>query len=62
MEIRLLTFLTRIFPKTEPSATSIRFRSELLQTAREIGLNISKMTEKALTEIISKVQGPNPKL
>ena len=33
---------------------------EIVKKARELGLNISKISENALKEYIKRLQGPNP--
>ena len=37
----------------------IRIEDELVEKAREIGLNISKVSENALKDLITRIEGPN---
>ena len=38
--------------------TSIRVEKDVLRTAKELGLNVSKVSEKALKESIRRLQTP----
>ena len=49
---------TKPSPETRTSVTSVRLPSKLLQTARELGLNISKISENALLEAVEKLKKP----
>jgi post-segregation antitoxin (ccd killing protein) len=38
--------------------TSIRIDEDVLRRAKEVGLNISKVSENALKEAIARLEGP----
>jgi len=40
--------------------TSIRVPAELLKKAQDLGLNVSKVCENALKEVVEKLEAPKP--
>lgn len=53
-----LLLILQVLQMGRAIVTSIRIDEDVLRRAKEVGLNISKVSENALKEAIARLEGP----